>query len=439
MADRYNIYDWVGDRSKQRLQQLLSKYDIKVDENKQNKQQVLSQVLNTLRTAEEVFELKKLFLTPDPLDKNFIEAQNADKNLIELKCNIAIKRKQIEHAIEEAVSTFVVAEQMKKMHEEVQDLIKKEAAEKDQAMKEAYRSATEQMQQDLRNYLDRLQKQAMSDMLKHKANIERLDKEIAELKAQKEATFVNGAKEALEQHKQTILPSGKRLNDYMTDSQAIRIQESLAREMYKREELKSKEVKELKSELKDIKEQKAQINQSQKQVRSSSVTFMPGYNGAQKSLSTQDSVKLAKLEAREKEIDTRLKELEKTDPKATQRENQELFKDIAKKEGVDVNNIPPQDLEQLGERFIEQGEKICKEVKVIDEKIEEKNEEKIEELSSAKLDYNLHLQQREAISEEYGENENRIKGDDLDIDDLFASLTESEEEPKNRSSVTQTK
>lgn len=434
MADRYNIYDWVGDRSKQRLQQLLSKYDIKVDEKKQNKQQVLSQVLNTLRTAEEVFELKKLFLTPDPLDKNFIEAQNAEKKLIELQCNIAIKRKEINRAIEEAVSTFVVAEQMKKLHEAIQDLIKKEAVEKDQAMKEAYRSTTEQMQQDLRNYLDRLQKQAMSDMLKHKANIDRLDKEIAELKAQKEASFVNGAKEALDHHKQIILPSGKRLNDYMTDSQAIRIQEQLAREMYKRDENKIKEVKQLKNELQDIKQQKSEIMQSQKQVRSSSDSFMPGFKGAQKSVSPQDSVKLAKLEAREKEIDTCLNELEKSDPKATQRENHQLFKEIAKKEGVDVDKIPPQDLEQLGERFIEQGEKICKKVEVIDEKVEKKNDERHKVINEAKEDY---MEVKALMTEKI--EVAKLEGDttqfDLsDIDDLAAMLDlEPQESPSIRS------
>ncbi|HRE32603.1 MAG TPA: hypothetical protein PLD88_11565, partial [Candidatus Berkiella sp.] len=219
MTDRYNIYDWVGDRSKDRLRQLLSKYDIKVDETKQNKQEVLSQVLNTLQTAPEVFELKKILMTPDPLDKRYIEVQNQEKQYIETMCNLAVKRKQIQRDINEAISIFVIAEKMKEMHSIVKDLNKQESEAKFQMMQQAYQTAAQQMQQQLLDNLARLEQQAYSDMLKHKANIDRLDKDIARLEALERAVFQEGALETAEKQMELEFSDGTRVADIMTKQQ----------------------------------------------------------------------------------------------------------------------------------------------------------------------------------------------------------------------------
>lgn len=424
MADRYNIYDWVGDRSQQRLKQLLSKYDIKVDENKQNKQQVLSQVLNTLQTAEEVFELKKIFLTPDPLDKNFIESQNEEKKLIESQCNLAIKRKHIQRSIEEAVSTYVIAEELKKLNDIVKELDKKIAEEKDQILKAIYQASADQVQQQLRDNLARLQKQAMSDMLQHKQNIDRLDKEIAALRDKKEAIFTNGAIEAISNQKQQILPSGKYLNDYMTDSQAIKIQEELAREMYKNEKERLKKIESNNDKIADLKDQISELQKQQTQNgRPQSNAFMPSFTGAQKSGGAKTDFAIAQLQKQVKDLEHENKVLSNPNSKVVEQQNLSSFNSIAAKHGVDVNQIPPEDNEVIAKNMINAGHEMVKEAVLVRE---EKNELKVEiqfELDEARKDYEAFNNQKAEIQELQTDIIQEAPSDiQSEMDDFFATF-----------------
>jgi len=437
MADRYNIYDWVGDRSKLRLQQLLSKYDIKVDETKQNKQQVLSQVLNTLSTAEEVFELKKIFLAPDPLDKNFIEAQNEEKKLIELQCNVAIKRKQIQLAINEAVSTYVIAEEMKKLHDLIKDFDKRVAAEKDQQLQAMYQADADNIQQQLRENLSRLQNQAMSDMLQHKENIEKLDKEIAGLREKKQATFANGAVDAVSELKQKQLESGKYLNDYMTDNQAIMIQEEIAREIYKSKKTDKKEVENIDKELNEIKDKKAELKQAQPKGHSQSTSFMPGFKGAQKSVSAKTSIEIAKLEEREKVLEHRKEQILNADPKAKEQEYGNIAVKAMENHGVAVDQIPQKDKEGIVSGFVDAANKIADEALVVRDEKKVKKAEKVSELQLATETHDAYV---DGISDIKAVNEAVLESSAVDIqgvdiqnemDDFFATFGLPSEESIN--------
>lgn len=425
MTDRYNIYDWVGDRSKDRLRQLLSKYDIKVDETKQNKQEILSQVLNTLQTAAEVFELKKIILTPDPLDKRYIEVQNQEKQYIEAMCNLAAKRKQIQRDINEAVSMFVIAEKMKEMHSIIRDLNKQESEAKFQMLQQAYQAAAQQMQQQLLDNLDRLEKQAYSDMLKHKANIDRLDKDIARLEALEKSVFQEGALETAEKQMELEFSDGTRVADIMTKEQVAKINEDFFLKKYQSEiELDD----EIESTYKEIEQNRAQRNapkvNSSSNSSTSNDTFLRGYKGVQGAFNSQEAIRTSQLDSQHQVLLKKLeglKQKKEQNAKASPEQDVQLMKSIVRQNGVSMSDA---NIEEFAKPAIDDFKKHVEKAKGYRQQRLEKIEMRKQEVHSAQV-----------TSEQYSEAISNVKAKQLELQsdkknivstkdsvDLFASM-----------------
>uniref|UniRef100_A0A0Q9YZX6 Uncharacterized protein n=1 Tax=Candidatus Berkiella aquae TaxID=295108 RepID=A0A0Q9YZX6_9GAMM len=423
MTDRYNIYDWVGDRSKDRLRQLLSKYDIKVDETKQNKQEILSQVLNTLQTAAEVFELKKIILTPDPLDKRYIEVQNQEKQYMEAMCNLAAKRKQIQRDINEAVSMFVIAEKMKEMHSIIRDLNKQESEAKFQMMQQAYQAAAQQMQQQLLDNLDRLEKQTYSDMLKHKANIDRLDKNIARLEALEKSVFKEGALETAEKQMELEFSDGTRVADIMTKEQAAKINEDYFLEKYQSEiELDN----EIESTYKEIEQNRAQRNapkvSSSSNSPTSNDTFLRGYRGAQGAFNSQEAIRTSQLDSEHQVLLKKLeglKQKKEQNGKATPEQDTQLMKRIVQKNGISMSDA---NVKEFAKPAIEDYKSNAEKAREYRRQINDNKAEKAAELSQAKSKYDVYKDAGVKLNSKFEKDTSSIKMSKTD--ELFAMLNQ---------------
>ncbi|MCS5710544.1 hypothetical protein [Candidatus Berkiella aquae] len=349
--------------------------------------------------------------------------QNQEKQYMEAMCNLAAKRKQIQRDINEAVSMFVIAEKMKEMHSIIRDLNKQESEAKFQMMQQAYQAAAQQMQQQLLDNLDRLEKQTYSDMLKHKANIDRLDKNIARLEALEKSVFKEGALETAEKQMELEFSDGTRVADIMTKEQAAKINEDYFLEKYQSEiELDN----EIESTYKEIEQNRAQRNapkvSSSSNSPTSNDTFLRGYRGAQGAFNSQEAIRTSQLDSEHQVLLKKLeglKQKKEQNGKATPEQDTQLMKRIVQKNGISMSDA---NVKEFAKPAIEDYKSNAEKAREYRRQINDNKAEKAAELSQAKSKYDVYKDAGVKLNSKFEKDTSSIKMSKTD--ELFAMLNQ---------------
>ncbi len=184
MLGRHNFFDLQGlYRTRESLDRILAKKDIKYDESKQNKNHIYANILADLGLSEMIYEFKKLNVA---VDREAIQAQNIEKNFFDLKLSTLIQKEITKDLIKKVVDTFVKSKKLEEMSAEVRDLLAKKSEEaRSRAYANALREQENQLFQKIALQLAGMNNQTLNQLSNLLGELKSLEKELDAIRKQR--------------------------------------------------------------------------------------------------------------------------------------------------------------------------------------------------------------------------------------------------------------